>query len=309
MTGAVSPGLVVRGGQRRRRETRIAYGFLSLPLLLFLVLLAVPLLATLVLSLYEWNLFTPPRFVGLDNYARMLEQPSVGRAFLNTAVFTVAAVVLHIVAALALALGVRAIVSKFAQYVVRTTIFFPMLISGAAASMIWLYMIDPNYGFLNYYLERLGAQNVPNWLLEPQYALGVLVIYDLWKTLGFAFVVMLAGLQGVPAHLYEAARIDGAGAWRRFTSVTLPLISPTLLFVSIFSMTGAFQVFEPMFIITQGGPGDSTLSIVQLVYYTAFRDFQIGLGSAVSVVIAVVIALVSVAQFVLSRRWVHYERV
>ena len=298
-----------RSTRRTRREARIAYGFLSVPLMLFLAFLGLPMIATLVLSTFDWNMFTPPEFVGFDNYARLMSQPDIAQAFVNTVVFTIAAVILHLVGAIVLAVAVRAILSKVAQYFVRTTLFFPMLISGAAASMIWLYMVDPNYGFINYYLERLGAQDLPNWLIEPSTALSVLIVFDLWKTLGFTFVVVLAGLQSIPQHLYEAAKLDGAGRFQQFLNVTIPMLSPTLLFASILSMSGAFQIFEPMYIMTKGGPGDSTLSLVQAIYYTAFRDFEIGLGSTISVVVAAVIAVITIAQFVLSRKWVHYDRV
>jgi len=277
--------------------------------MLFLAFLGLPMIATLVLSTFDWNMFTPPEFVGFDNYARLMSQPDIAQAFVNTVVFTIAAVILHLVGAIVLAVAVRAILSKVAQYFVRTTLFFPMLISGAAASMIWLYMVDPNYGFINYYLERLGAQDLPNWLIEPSTALSVLIVFDLWKTLGFTFVVVLAGLQSIPQHLYEAAKLDGAGRFQQFLNVTIPMLSPTLLFASILSMSGAFQIFEPMYIMTKGGPGDSTLSLVQAIYYTAFRDFEIGLGSTISVVVAAVIAVITIAQFVLSRKWVHYDRV
>ena len=312
-TSVVTPGTdAVRRGERRarlrRRDTGTAYGFLSLPLLLFLVFLVLPLLATIGLSLFRWDTFSAPVFVGLGNFRDMAHDADVRQAFLNTLLFTVATVVLHLVLAVLLALAINRAVSRVLRYFLRTAYFFPLLISAGAASLIWLYMVDPSFGFVDYYLGKLGFDHPPNWLLDQHTALGVLVLFDVWRTLGFTMVIVLAGLQSIPTSLYEAARVDGASAWRQFRHVTVPMASPTLLFASITSFIGAFQIFDPMYIMTQGGPGNRTLSVVMEIYNSAFRDFRIGYGSAIAVVVAVVIVLVSFLQLFLSRYWVTYDR-
>lgn len=292
----------------RRRDTATAYGFLSLPLVLFLVFLALPLLVTLTLSLFSWDTFSPPRFIGLANYREMLHDADVGQAFLNTLLFTIVTAVLHLILAVILALAINRAVSRVLRYFLRTAYFFPLLVSAGAASLIWLYMADPSFGFLNYYLGKLGWHHPPNWLLDQHTALPVLIAFDVWRTLGFTMVIVLAGLQAIPKSLYEAARVDGANGWHQFRHVTIPMLSPTLLFASITSFVGAFQIFDPMYIMTQGGPGNSTLSVVMEIYNAAFRDFRIGYGSAIAVAVAVVIMIVSFVQLFLSRYWVTYER-
>lgn len=294
---------------RARRDTLTAYRFLSLPLLLFLVFVALPLVFTLVLSFFQWDTFSSPRFIGLQNYRAMLHDPDVGQAFANTALFTVATAILHLVLALVLALAVNRAVSPVLRYFVRTAYFFPLLLSAGAGALVWLYMVDPGFGFVDYYLGRLGEHHPPNWLLDPSTALWVMVAFDLWHTIGFTFVIVLAGLQGIPQGLYEAARVDGAGAWRQFRSVTVPMLSPSLLFASVTAFSGAFQIFDPMYIMTQGGPGNHTLSVVEEIYNSAFRDFKIGYGSAIAVTVAIVIVLFSLLQLFISRYWVNYDRV
>jgi multiple sugar transport system permease protein len=293
----------------RRSETVAAYLFLSVPLLLFLIFIVLPLLATVGLSFFSWDMFTPPRFVGLLNYQQVIHDPAVAAAFVNTFVFTVVTLIIHIVLAVLLALAVSRAMPRLLRYFLRSAFFFPLLVSSAASALIWLYMLDPSFGFLDYYLQRLGWSSPPNWLLSPGTALPTLIAFDVWRTLGYTFVLVLAGLQSIPQQLYEAATVDGANAWNRFWHVTIPMLSPTLLLVSVIGFIGAFQIFDPMYIMTQGGPGNATLSAVQELYQVAFQSFRIGYGSAVSVSVAAVILIVSALQLWISRYWVQYERI
>jgi multiple sugar transport system permease protein len=216
-------------------------------------------------------------------------------------------VIAHIVLGLGLALVVNGLASRVLRYFLRTALFFPMLVSWGAVSLLWKYALDPNFGFVNYYIAKLGI-HPPNWLIDAHWALPSLVFIDLWRSLGYTFVILLAGLQTVPDHLYEAARVDGAGKVRQFWHVTLPMMSPTLLFAFIISFIGAFQIFDPMYIMTQGGPGTATLSLVQYDYYKAFRDFQMGYACATALIIAAIILIVTLIQLRLSKLWVHYDR-
>jgi multiple sugar transport system permease protein len=288
------------------RERVAGYLFSAPALLLFAAFVAGPVLAAIVLSMFRWDMLTPAEFVGVSNYATLFSDPTVGAAFLNTAIFCVAAVVLHLVLAFALALAVNAVTSRVVQYFVRTTVFFPNLVSWASCALIWKYALDPDSGFVNYYLKQWGIMP-PSWFLNSATALPSLIAIDLWRTLGYTFVILLAGLQMVPKHLYEQARIDGAGRWQQFMSVTVPAMSPVILFTAIVSVMGSFQIADPMVIITQGGPGTSTLSAVQMIYYTAFRDFQMGYACAIAVVVAVIIMIITLVQLGLSKRWVNYD--
>ena len=290
----------------KRREAISAYAFLSAPLLLFLVFLGGPLVAALGISLLEWDLLTPPEFNGFDNYGQMLSDLTARAAIRNTFVFTFWSVVLHLGFGLLLALAVNRAMPATLRYVLRTVYFFPLIISWAAVALIWRYILDPNFGFLPYYLEKLGLA-LPNVLVSPDWAMPALIFVDFWRTIGFTFIILLAGLQGIPSHLYEAAKIDGAGALQRFWYITIPMLSPTLFFATVVTFIGAFQIFEPMFIITQGGPGDATRSIVMNIYETAFRSFEMGYASAQAVVVFLVIMVITLIQIGLSRYWVHYE--
>jgi multiple sugar transport system permease protein len=223
--------------------------------------------------------------------------------FRNTVTFTVWSIVLHVVIGTALAVAVNSQLPRVIKYVARTTIFFPFLISWAAVSLIWKYAFDPTFGVFSYYGSKIGVPT--GVLIDNTWAMPALILVDFWHTIGFAFVVILAGLQAIPESLYEAARVDGANAWDRFWRITLPLLSPSLFFVTVINFIGAFQIFEPMFLMTQGRPGISTKSMVQYVYETAFRNFDVGYGAVLAIVVFAVVLVVTGLQFKLFRRWVH----
>ena len=295
-----------RRSKQRQREIMAAYLFLAPALLLFIIFIAGPFVGALGLSFYSWDMFTPARFVGLANYAKLLTDSSAHTALLNTAIFTISSLVLHLVIGMLLALAVNRAISGVLKYFLRTAYFFPFIMSWASVSLMWLYLLDPNFGAFNYYLGRLGLPT-PNWLQTTSLALPTLIMVDLWRTLGFTFMILLAGLSSVPPHFYEAARLDGAGPWQRFWHVTIPLMSPTLLFASVITIVGAFQIFDPMFIMTTGGPGTATLSIVLYIYQTGFQSFQMGYASTLALLVFLVIMLVTILQLRISRYWVFYE--
>lgn len=290
----------------RRQETRVAWLLLTPVILLFLTFIAGPLIGSIVLSFFEWDLLSDPTFVGLDNYRLLLDNEDARTAIVNTLVFAFWSLVLHVVVALLLALLVQRAVPLVLDYLFRTAVFFPVIMSWASVALIWNFILDPNFGYFNYYLELAGIPT-KSWLLSPTWAMPAIILVDLWKTIGFTFIIILAGLQGIPAHLYEAARIDGASAWRQFVDITLPMLSPTLFLVGIITFIGAFQIFEPMFIMTGGGPLDSTISIVQLIYETGFRRFEMGYAAAISLVVFAVIMIVTLLQMLLGKYWVFYE--
>lgn len=290
----------------QQREILAAYLFLAPALLLFIVFIAGPFLGAFVLSLFSWDMFTSPQFSGLANYAKLFTDSNVRISLWNTAVFTFWSLVLHLVCGMLLALAVNRAISGVLKYFLRTAYFFPLIMSWAAVSLMWLYLLDPNFGIVDFYLKILHLPT-PNWLLTSSTALPALIFVDLWRSLGFTFVILLAGLNSVPTHFYEAARLDGANAWRRFWSVTVPLMSPTLLFACVITVVGAFQIFDPMFIMTSGGPGTATLSIVLYIYETGFQSFQMGYASTLALLVFVVIMILTVIQLRVSRYWVFYD--
>ena len=309
----VPTGASRRGVGRRKRISAMArrdaiagYLFVSPAVLLFLVFIAGPLLGAIALSLFQWDLLTPARFAGLENYTLLFHDPVLGQALVNTFVFTFWSIVLHIGLGLLLALAVHRAMPAPLKYFLRTAYFFPLLMSWASVALMWKFALDPSFGFINYYLGLLHI-SAPNWLISPQWAMPTIIVVDLWRTLGFTFIILLAGLQGVPTYLAEAARLDGAGKFQRFWHITLPMLSPTLFFTTIITFIGAFQIFEPMLIMTQGGPGNATLSIVQDIYQTGFRSFEMGYASTISLIVFLVIMIVTLIQLGLSRYWVNYE--
>ena len=291
---------------RERRDALAAYLLISPALLLFLCFIAGPLIGAIVLSLFNYDLLNPPTFVGLGNYRYLIHDSLAWHTLLVSSEFTVASVVLHVVVGLALAMAVNRKMSKALLYGLRTAIFFPVLISWAVVSLIAEYTLDPNFGFITYYLGKIGIHNL-NAFADPNTALGAIVGVDLWHTVGFSFIVLLAGLQVIPPYLYEAARVDGAGTLLIFRRITLPMLSPSLFFVIVISFIGAFQIFDPVHIITDGGPGNDTESIVQYIYQNGFTDLYMGYAAALALLVLVVLLLVTIAQFGLARFWVHEE--
>ena len=269
----------------------------------FLCFVVGPLIGAIVLSLFSYDLLTPARYIGLDNYRYLLHDHIALVSLGVTALFTLASVVLHVVVGLALAVAADRRMPKALSYGVRVAVFFPVLISWAVVSMIAQYTLDPNFGFIPYYLGKIGVH--VNWFTDPNWALASIVLVDLWHSVGFSFIVLLAGLQVIPKHLYEAARMDGASSWRTLRSITLPLLSPSIFFVVVISFIGAFQIFEPVHIITNGGPGNSTESIVQYLYEKGFSQLHMGYAATLGLVVFVVLLATTVLQFLFGRFWVH----
>lgn len=292
---------------RRRLQGRTAVLMLAPSIVIYLLFVAMPLVATIALSFFNWDLLSSPVFAGFANFAALAKDSTTLRSIGNTLFFAIITVIVHMVGAVLLAIAINRPMHWVIRKLMSAAIFFPVLISWAAVSLTWQYILDSNFGFVSYYLKQFGI-TAPGWFIDPHSALPTLIGLDVWHSLGYTMVIILTGLQGIPPTLYEAARIDGAGPLRQFWSITIPMLSPTLLFASIISFVGAFQIFDPMFIITQGGPNNSTISIVQDVFYTAFRDFNMGYASAKSLIIVVVILAVSLLQLGVSRRWVNYDK-
>lgn len=299
-TAVRRPGLTIR----RRRTNVTGWLFVSPALTLFVIFVAGPFLLAILLALFDWDLLTPPKFVGLGNFTRLFADPVLPRTLANTLIFTAASIVTHIGIGLALAMAVNRIARRWLSYFVRVAVFFPFLISWAAVSLLWKYVLDPAFGPVPYALGQLGIE-VPNLFADATWALPSIILVDLWHTLGFTFVILLAGLQTVPVELEEAAHIDGAGSWQTFWNVTLPMLSPVMFFATIITFIGAFQVFDPIQIITGGGPNGATRTIVMYLYEKGFRSFDMGYAAAVALLVFVIIMSVTILQFWGRKKWVH----
>jgi len=289
-----------------RREARAAFLFLLPSALFFLAFQAIPIVSVFALSLTKYNLFKPPAWIGLNNYLDLLADPRFLRTLTNTVLISGLYVAAITVCGLLIALGINALVSKTLRSIFRTVYFIPMMASFAAISLVWWYLLSTDFGVINYYLAKVGIQHIP-WISSSKYALYSVVLVGVWRSVGFDFVILLAALQQVPKFLLEAAIIDGANGWQRFSRITLPMISSSLFFCITINLIDGLQYFDVPQIMTRGGPGDATQTIVMYLYETGFRFFNMGYASTMSVVLLLLILIVTLAQFVLARRWVFYE--
>lgn len=289
-----------------RRRALLGYLFILPSLLGVLIFTAGPVLASFGLSLYQWNVISPAKFVGLDNYERLARDTRALKSFVITGQFVALAVTLQLTVSLLLAMGVQNLRHAGLRYAFRTAYFLPLLTSAASISIVLAYMFHQDFGVINYYLRQVGFDRIP-WLNSPGWALIAIVLTYVWQHIGFTFIVFLGGLGGISRDVLEAADLDGASGWRRFWDVTLPMLSPTLLFATVIAVIDALQVFAEPFVMTNGGPGDATRTVVMIIYEAAFSFLQIGYGSAIAVLLFLIILFVTAIQFRLSNRWVFYQ--
>lgn len=274
-----------------------------LPQLISLICFGIiPIVIAFVLSFYEWNGFTIPEFIGIDNFITVLKDPDMWTAIKNTAVYTVIYVPCSIVLALLLAVVLNKVAGKLLY---RAVFFLPQVVTSVGIAVVWSWIYQPQFGILNMILRFFGFEG-KEWLRDPSTAMGAVIVMSIWWGLGYNIVLFLAGLQNVPAAYVEAAKIDGATSKDIFFHITVPLISPTTLLVTITTMIDAFQVFDQMFLLTSGGPVKSTYTIALHIYQTAFSEFEMGEASTISLFLFVVIVAISALQFKLSNKWVHY---
>ncbi len=295
------------GTLRARREACEGILMASPWLVGFAVFTAGPMIASFLLSFTRWNGITPVhdlRWIGGENYARLLQHdPSFAKAFRNTAFYALVSVPLGLATALALALLLNQRVRGMAIF--RTIFYLPSVVSGVATSMLWLWLFNPSFGGVNWVLHRLGLPE-PGWLTDESSAIWVFILMSIWGV-GNTMLITLAGLQGIPDHLYEAASLDGAGSMMRFRHVTLPMLSPTLFFNLVMGIIGSFQVFTSAYVMTGGGPNESTLFYVLYLYQKAFEQFQMGYASALAWILFAVVLALTLLVIRSGRSWVYYE--
>lgn len=283
----------------RRSETVAGYGFLAPALSAIAIFFFLPVAAALALSFTDFDIYALGnldnlRFIGLDNYVRLLQNPLFWKALANTFYFVLIGGPLSVAASLGAAMLINSKLVRL-KGLFRSAFFMPVVTSLVAVAVVWRYLYHPHYGLLNYALASLGVDPI-DWLGDPNWAMPAIILMAVWKNFGYNMIIFIAGLQNIPAQLYEAARIDGAGNLQQFLRVTLPMLAPTFLFVAIITMIGYFQLFAEPYVMTQGGPSNATLSIVLLMYEEGFRWWNMGYASALAFVLFMIILTATLLQ-------------
>jgi len=290
----------------RRREALWGFLFIFPTYVGFLAFVLGPLIAVAAISLTKFDLFGGTTFIGMENFGRMFGDDRLKTVYGNTFFFTVFAVFFNLTVGLALAVLLNKKMPHALRNFLRSIYFFPVLVAHTYVAVIWQFLYARDTGVINYYLHFFGIGPI-SWLTDQGWVLPSVIIMDVWKNTGFAMLIFLAGLQSIPGVYYEAAQIDGASSWKRFARITLPLLSPTIFFVLVIFMIGAIQVFDTIIVLTGGGPGDASRSVVIYIYEQAFQNFDLGYASAIAMTLFALILVLTLFQFWFSRRWVHYE--
>lgn len=291
----------------RRGEWRVAILFLLPDFIGFFIFTLLGVLGTLAISFTHWDLVGSPSWAGLGNYRDLATDPLFWQVLRNTVYYTIAVVPISTFLGLLVAVGLNRRLPG--TVFLRTAYFAPFITTLAAAALLWQWIFDPNRGLIDSVLYQIGVSDPPAWLNSSVWAMPALILFGVWRQLGFSMVLFVAGLQNVPQTVMDAALVDGANAWQRFRHITVPLISPTTFFVVIISTIGSFQLFDQAFILTNGrfGPANATNTIVGYLYQKAFVDLNMGIASATAWALFLVIFAVTIAQLIGQRRWVHYE--
>jgi len=289
-------------------ETRWAWIMLA-PCLIGLILFTyIPIFASLGLSFSYWNLLGTPEWVGLANYQAVLQDPLFWQSFRVTWTFVIITAILEVVIALALAVLLQRIARPLWQTIFRSLYFLPVITPMVSVALVFGWLYDPAYGLLNFVLKSLHLINAPvAWLYDPKTALFAVAALRVWKGVGYTMILFLAALQGVSPSLHESATLDGAGAWQTFWKVTLPMITPTLFFVTVMAIINGFQVFDAVYLLTQGGPEHATELLVYWMFKNAFEFYKVGPASAIAYLLFIMILVLTLIQWQLRKRWVLYE--
>jgi len=281
-----------------------AWCFVAPALFVIGVFFFVPVLAALAMSLTDFDIYALAdvrnlRLVGLGNYVQLLRTPLFWQAFGNTLYFVVVGVPLSIVVSFGAALLLHSPLVRF-RGVFRTALFAPVVTTLVAVAVIWRYLFNPDYGLLNYALDGVGVPRI-DWLGDPHWAMPAIILFAVWKNFGYNMIIFLAGLQSIPPPLYEAARVDGASAWRQFRHITLPMLAPIVAMVNVLTIAGYFQLFAEPYVMTQGGPLQSTVSVLYFMYEEGFKWWNLGSASAVAFLLFLFIFGVTALQLRLTR--------
>jgi len=287
-----------------RREAVNCYLFISPWIVGFSVFIIGPMVASFILSFAQCSIISPAKFVGLNNYIYMFTKDSAFRQSLKvTFIYTMGSVPLNLIGSLGLALLLNQKIPALAWF--RTGYYLPAIMTGVPVALLWMWIFNPEYGIMNQLLYIFGIQG-PAWLFSPEWVIPAFIIMSFW-TIGGSMILYLAGLQGIPTQLYEAAKIDGANKWYSFWKITLPLVTPIIFFNLVMSIIGSFQIFTQAFVMTKGGPMNASLLYVLYLYRNAFSYFKMGYACGLAWILFFIILFFTALLFKSSNRWVYYE--
>jgi len=296
---------MITSGIRLRRGEHIWLWVLLGPTLFGLLVGTLgPVLAAVGISFTHWDVITPPTYAGIENYQRLLSDPTFTKALINTVYYVGLMVPISTVLSLALALLMNQKLHAITWY--RTAYFLPVVSSTVAVALVWSWIYSKDFGLLNFVLRSLGMDPIA-WLSSTKWAMPAIIIMGVWGILGEGMIIFLAGLQSISQSYYEAAEVDGASGWQKLWRITLPLITPSLFFYFIITMINAFQTFEQIYIMTRGGPVNSTTTIVYYIYRNAFRNFKMGYASAQAIVLFLIIMVLTLIYWRTQKKWVVYD--
>ena len=289
---------------RKRKERLIILSFLAPNLIGFLMFTVFPVFAAMFLSFSEWNIISDIKWVGFDNYSKLFTSKRFWQAVYHTLEYTVVSVPIGLLLAMFFAVLMNRKIRGVTFF--RTVYYLPVVSSTVAVAMLWKFIYADNVGLLASIFRFLGLE-APKWISSTKWALRSIMIMSTWQGLGYNIVIILAGLQGISSVYYEAARIDGASGWQQFWRITFPLLTPTMFFLLIMSIIGSFQVFEATAILTEGGPGFASTTIVYYIYTTAFENLKFGFACSMAIILFVMILVVTIVQWIGQKRWVVYD--
>ncbi|MDQ0917257.1 multiple sugar transport system permease protein [Paenibacillus sp. V4I5] len=281
-----------------RHQARMGYLFITPTILLFIIFTIIPVIMAFYLSFTNYDIVSKNDFVGLDNYKRLVEDNIFWTTLKNVLFYSVLYIPLNI--AISLSMALLFMRSHFGVKLFRTAGYLPTLTSGVAAATVWIWLLNPEFGIVNDILSKFGITG-PSWLAEMPYAMLSIVFVTLWQSVGANMIIYLAGLNGVPDHLYESAKLDGANAWQSFRYITWPVLRPTTFFVSTMAIIGALQLFDQAFVLTKGGPANSTKTTVYHIYQQGFNQLQMGYADAMAFALSIIILVFSLINMRLNK--------
>ncbi len=293
--------------KRKVKENLVGYSFIGVSLVGFLAFMVYPLIYSLVISFYDWNMFlgySSSTFVGLKNYFAVLKDDYFITGFWNNIKLAIMVVPLLLIVALILSYALNSKI--FGRGALRAAYFMPYIAITTASALVFSAVFNADYGPVNEFLKMLGVENPPGWAMSVTWALPVVALFIIWKNIGYCVVIYLAALQGISESYYEAASIDGANLFQKFIYITIPLVSPTTFFLVITNMIMAFNTFEAVQVLTGGGPGTTTYTMILRIYTKAFSEYDMGFASAAAWIYFCVVMVVTVIQFIGQKKWVKY---
>ncbi|GAA1817553.1 sugar ABC transporter permease [Agromyces neolithicus] len=303
---ATSKPPAARQRGRGPRDRRAALGFLAPNLVGFLCFTLIPIGASLVLSFFEWPLLGEAVFTGLANFIELFtSDPVFWQVVGNTFYFVAGYVVLNLIVSLALALWLTSRVRWKGFY--RFVFFLPVVSPMVANAVVWRLLYTPDDGLIAWFSTTFTGSPGPNWLGSSEWAMPAVILMSVWAGFGYNMIIFIAGIEGIPRSLYEAGELDGAGWWRRTLNITLPLLTPSLFFATVMTVISSLQVFAQPFILTGGGPGSSTTTLVFYLYQKGFQAYEMGYASAIAWSLFVLIMFITIIQFRSQKKWVHYS--